>query len=103
MADLDSCARAASALHPGRVDDAITVPLPKHLDERGRGSGLGLWLACSRAEWMSSLGLLSAPIGGLISFRRTCTNSSSTSPYFGGKASLESLEDGESKTLCTWW
>lgn len=52
---------------------------------------------------MSSLGLLSAPIGGLISFRRTCTNSSSTSPYFGGKASLESLEDGESKALCTWW
>lgn len=35
MADLDSCARAASALHPGRVDDAVTMPLPKHIDQRG--------------------------------------------------------------------
>jgi len=44
VADLDSCARAASALHPGRVDDAVTMSLPKHIDKRGFLPVVLVWL-----------------------------------------------------------
>ena len=52
---------------------------------------------------MSRLSLLSIAIGGLISFGWTCTDSARASPHFGSETSLKSLQDGESKALCSWW